>query len=164
VTDAKVTVRQAVEEDDAALLELDRTAWDSRSGFPSFRLAERDSFFTERNRPEAVLVATDGAQVLGFARLVDKYPFVEGAGVLLVAGLAVAPGARRRGVGSALLEAITEEARRRDGRKICLNVFSANIEAQRLYKRHGYLIEARRTAEFIIDGEPMDDLVLAKFL
>ncbi|GAA1631426.1 hypothetical protein GCM10009744_19570 [Kribbella alba] len=164
VTDVGVTVRQAVEADDAALLDLDRNAWDSRSGFPSFRTVERDSFFNEHSRPEAVLVATDGDQVLGFARLVDKYSFVEGAGVLLVAGLAVAPTARRRGVGSALLDAITAEARRRHGRKISLNVFSANLRAQRLYERHGYVVEARRIAEFIIDGEPMDDLVLAKFL
>jgi ribosomal protein S18 acetylase RimI-like enzyme len=164
VTDAKVTVRQAVEADDAALLELNRAAWDSRSGFPSFQSAERESYFNEHNRPESNLVATEGDEVIGFARLVDKHPFVEGAGVLLVGGLAVAPSARRRGVGSALLDAVTAEAKRRDARKISLNVFGSNAEAQRLYARHGYVLEGRRTAEFLIDGELIDDLALAKFL
>ncbi|TDU91147.1 ribosomal protein S18 acetylase RimI-like enzyme [Kribbella voronezhensis] len=161
---AKVTVRQAVEEDSAALIELERTAFDSRSGFPSFRTAVRESFFTERCQPEHVLVAVDGDEIIGFARLTDKYPFVEGAGVLMVGGLAVAPTARRRGVGSALLEAVEAEGRRRGARKISLNVFGVNTEAQRLYAKHGYVVEARQTAEFTIDGELMNDLGLALFL
>jgi ribosomal protein S18 acetylase RimI-like enzyme len=160
----KVTVRKAVETDSAALLELERTSFDSRSGFPSFRTAVRESFFNERCQPDQVLVATDGEELVGFARLPNKYPFIEGAGVLMVAGLAVAPTARRRGVGSALLEAIAAEGRRQGARKICLNVFSVNEAAQRLYARHGYIVEARQTAEFVIDGELMDDLGLALFL
>jgi ribosomal protein S18 acetylase RimI-like enzyme len=164
VTEAEVTVRQAVEADSAALIELERTAFDSRSGFPSFRTAERESFFTERCQPEHVLVAVDGDEIVGFARLTDKYPFVEGAGVLTVGGLAVALTARRRGVGSALLNAIKAEGIRRGARKISLNVFGVNDDAQRLYARHGYVVESRRTAEFTIDGELMDDLGLALFL
>lgn len=159
-----MTVRQAVEADSAVLIELERTAFDSRSGFPSFRVAERESFFTERCQPQNVLVATDGDEIVGFARLTDKYPFVEGAGVLTVGGLAVAQSARRRGVGSALLNAIKAEGERQGARKISLDVFGVNDEAQRLYARHGYIVEARRTAEFTIDGELMNDLGLALFL
>lgn len=164
MTEAEVIVRKAVEADSETLIELERTAFDSRSGFPSFRVAEKESFFTERCQPENVLVATDGDEIIGFARLTNKYPFPEGAGVLTVGGLAVAQTARRRGVGSALLNAIKAEGERQGARKICLDVFGVNVEAQRLYAKHGYVVESRRTAEFTIDGELMNDLGLALFL
>ncbi|MBM7493173.1 hypothetical protein [Micromonospora luteifusca] len=35
---------------------------------------------------------------------------------------------------------------------------------QRLYERHGYVVEGRHTAEFLIDGEFVDDLALAESL
>lgn len=164
VTDNRVTVRRAVEADDAELLALDQASWDSDSGFPSFTTSAQVRFFSERSGPDAHLVAEHDGELVGYVRLQDKYPFVEGAGVLAVNGLAVAPKARRLGVGSALLEAVTAESRRRGARKISLNVFATNPAAQRLYERHGYVVEARRTAEFLIDGRYTDDLGLAKFL
>jgi len=45
-----------------------------------------------------------------------------------VGGLAVAQSARRRGVGSALLNAIKAEGERQGARKICLDVFIVDID------------------------------------
>jgi ribosomal protein S18 acetylase RimI-like enzyme len=84
--------------------------------------------------------------------------------VLAINGLAVSASARRLGVGSALLEEAAAEGKRRGARKITLNVFSSNTVAQRLYERHGYVVEARRRDEFLIEGRYVDDLGLAKFL
>jgi ribosomal protein S18 acetylase RimI-like enzyme len=164
VTDELLVIRQARQDDDAALLALEGTAWESHLSFPSFRGKVRESFFNDRSGPESVLVAEYDGELAGYARLHDKYPMIEGAGVLSLNGLAVVPSARRRGVGSALLDAVTTEAKRRGARKISLLVFGTNTVAQRLYERHGYVIEARRTAEFLIEGEYVDDLELAKFL
>ena len=165
VTDDRVTVRPALEADEPQLLALELTSWDSNSGFPSFLTGERlEKFFNERSRPDDHLAAEYNGDLVGYIRFKDKYPFVEGAGVFGIHGLAVAPSARRLGVGSALLAAVTEEVRRRGGRKISLNVFGTNTAAQRLYERDGYVVEGRQASEFLIEGEYIDDLILAKFL
>jgi ribosomal protein S18 acetylase RimI-like enzyme len=85
-------------------------------------------------------------------------------GVLSVNGLAVAEKARGRGIGSILLTAATEEARRRGARKIALHVHGTNVTARRLYERHGYVLEGTHPREFLIEGEFVDSLDLAKFL
>lgn len=159
----EVTVRRAVESDDAFLLEIDRTSWDASSGFPSYQEAVRESFF-ERSGPEAHLVAEYDGQVVGYLRLQDKYPFPEGAGVLAVNGLAVAQTARSRGVASALLEAAAAEGRLRGARKISLHVHSTNAIARRLYERHGYVVEGTHPKEFFIEGTYIAALDMAKML
>ncbi|WP_405062222.1 GNAT family N-acetyltransferase [Kribbella sp. NBC_01505] len=159
----EVTIRWAVEADDPALLEIELTSWDGTTGFPSYLERLGDSFFG-KSGPEAHLVAEYDGTVVGYLRLEDKYPFREGAGVLAVNGLAVAQSARGHGIAAALLAAATAEARTRGARKLSLHVFGSNAAARRLYEREGYIVEATHTAEFIIDGRPTDDLVLAKIL
>ncbi|NEA33982.1 GNAT family N-acetyltransferase [Streptomyces sp. SID13031] len=103
-------------------------------------------------------------EVLGYVRLQDKYAFPEGTGVLSVNGLAVAKAARGRGIGSILMTAVTDEATRRGARKITLHVHGTNTVARRLYERHGYTVEGTHPREFLIEGQYVDSLVLAKFL
>jgi ribosomal protein S18 acetylase RimI-like enzyme len=164
VSEDRVTVRRAVDTDEAALLRIELTAWDASSGFPSFTPEDRTTFFTERSGPDAYLVAEEEGVVLGYIRLQDKYPFPEGVGVLSVNGIAVAESARGRGIGSTLLDAVTAEAKRRGVRKITLHVFASNVAARRLYERHGYVLEGTHPREFLIEGQFVDSLDLAKFL
>ncbi|WP_238165606.1 GNAT family N-acetyltransferase [Kribbella caucasensis] len=164
VTENRVTVRRAVESDDAVLLAIDSFAWDASSGFPSFGAADHDTFFTEARGPDAHLVAEIDGNVVGYLRLENKYPFEEGAGVLAINGVAVTASARGQGVGSALLDAATAEGKRRGARKLTLNVHSTNLGARRLYERHGYVIEGTHPQEFLIEGNYIDKLSLAKFL
>ncbi|WP_328526061.1 GNAT family N-acetyltransferase [Kribbella sp. NBC_00359] len=162
-TDQPLTVRRAVEADDAALLAIDRTAWDASSGFPSYLETIKDTFFV-RCGPEAHLVAEYDGEVVGYLRLEDKYPFPEGAGVLTINGLAVAQSARGRGVASTLLTAAATEGRLRDARKISLHVHSTNTAARRLYERHGYVIEGTHPNEFLIEGTSVASVDMAKTL
>lgn len=164
MTDDRVTVRRAVESDDQALLAIELSAWDASSGFPSFHDPAPETFFTDRAGPEAHLIAEDEGELVGYVRLQDGHKLIEGAGVLAINGLAVAPNARGRGVGSILLEAATAEGKRRGARKIKLHVFATNLAAQRLYERHGYVVEGVHKAEFFIENQYIDDLALAKFL
>jgi ribosomal protein S18 acetylase RimI-like enzyme len=159
-----VTVRRAVAEDDAALLELEYAAWDASSGFPSMTQPGRETFFTERALPEHHLVAVLDGVVVGYIRVTDRYPFEEGRGVLGIHGFAVSPATRRMGIGSLLLEAAEVEARRRGGRKIRLNVLGTNEGARRLYERHGYIVDGHSRDEFLIEGRLVDDYSLVKFL
>ncbi|MEU4190885.1 GNAT family N-acetyltransferase [Kribbella sp. NPDC026611] len=159
----RVTVRRAVEEDDGALLAIDKTAWDASSGFPSYQETLQDSFFA-RSGPDAHLVAEYGGAVVGYVRLENKYKFPEGAGVLGINGLAVAETARRRGVANALMEAATAEAHRRGARKLTLHVHMTNAPAVALYKQHGYTIEGTHPSEFLIDGVLIGHYTMAKLL
>jgi ribosomal protein S18 acetylase RimI-like enzyme len=160
----EVTVRRAVESDEAALLAIELTVWDASSGFPSMTPADKSSFFSERSGPADHLVAEDDGEVLGYIRLQEKYTFPEGDGVLSVNGLAVAKEARGRGIGAILLTAATDEGTRRGARKITLNVHGTNTVARRLYERHGYVVEGTHPREFLIEGQYVDKLTLAKDL
>ncbi|MEV5964724.1 GNAT family N-acetyltransferase [Kribbella sp. NPDC051952] len=160
MTDPHLTIRRAVESDDAALLEIDQTSWDASSGFPSYQDVIRDSFFA-RSGPEAHLVAEYDGEVVGYLRLQDKYTFPEGAGVLTINGLAVARHARGQGIAGALLEAAADEGRRRGARKISLHVHGTNTAARRLYERHGYTTEGTHPNEYLIEGTYTDSLDMA---
>ena len=160
---SEVRVRWAVEADDQVLLEIERSAWDASSGFPSFTEGLGDRFFA-RSGPEVHLVAEYGGAVVGYLRLQDKYPFPEGTGVLAVNGLAVAHSARGRGVASTLITAAVDESRRRGARKLSLNVHAVNAAARRLYERHGFVVEGFYHDEFIIEGTLIDALAMAKTL
>ena len=81
-----------------------------------------------------------------------------------VLGLAVAPEARRRGVATALLTAAEERARARGARKLSLRTFSTNPHAISLYTRFGFQREGVLRAEYLIDGQYVDDVLLAKYL
>ena len=58
--------------------------------------------------------------------------------VVLVDELYVAPEARSRGLGSALLAAVESLTRERGGRLIEIAVDGADTDAHRFYERHGY--------------------------
>ena len=163
MTANRLTVRRAVETDDAVLLRIDQTSWDATSGFPSYQENIRDSFFA-RSGPEAHLVAEYDGQVVGYLRLQDKYPFPEGSGVLAINGLAVAQEVRGQGVATALLEAAAAEGKRRGARKISLHVHGTNTVARRLYERHGYVVEGTHPREFLIEGTYIDAVDMAKML
>jgi ribosomal protein S18 acetylase RimI-like enzyme len=63
---------------------------------------------------------------------------------LYVAGLAVIEGLRGQGLGTRLMAAIAERARRLDRPRISLICFERNEAAMRLYRRLGYRELARR--------------------
>jgi ribosomal protein S18 acetylase RimI-like enzyme len=56
----------------------------------------------------------------------------------LLDGLCVAENARSRGIGTALLDALTDEARRRGYRALRLDVIDTNTRARALYDRLGF--------------------------
>lgn len=60
-------------------------------------------------------------------------------GILLMDGIFVSEGARGLGVGSALLNAIKNEAKARDCTKVRLDVIDGNPRARALYERQGFI-------------------------
>lgn len=159
-----IRIRPAEAGDDAALLALDTIAWDSSSGFPSFREKERETFFDERTTPETIVVAELDGAVTGYSRLVPKSPIPENSHVLGIFGLAVDPAARGKGVGEALVRGTIDRAREKGAHKLMLHVFAVNAGARRLYERCGFRVEAVLRDELLIDGEYVDDVIMAVFL
>lgn len=165
ITTGTVVVRVAAASDDAALARLDIEAFSPQSGFPSSVSAVGSPFFSVRNPPEAHLVADDAGVLLGYLRLKQQLDDVpENAHVLAIHGLAVAPGARRRGVGTALMNAAEDAARSRGARKLSLRMFGGNDTARALYENLGYTVEGVMVAEFLIDGGYVDDILMTKRL
>lgn len=83
----------------------------------------------------ALLVAQDGERVVGTVQLALAQPDNQGHRADLCKML-VAPGARRQGVGAALLDAAERVGR--DLRKTLLVLDTANADAERLYERAGW--------------------------
>ncbi len=96
------------------------------------------------SRSHAILVAADGDLRLGFALLVFDLPDeVTGLAQAFLAYMAVEVGQRGHGVGTLLLAACEEEARRHGTPYLGLMVTEGNSAAQRLYDRAGYRTERR---------------------
>lgn len=95
----------------------------------------------------------------------------EGFAILRVAGaeaellsLDVLPAARRRGVGSALLQDALGEAAARGAREVFLEVDVANTAARALYEGAGFVTRGRRPNYYRnADGTRSDALVMALY-
>jgi ribosomal protein S18 acetylase RimI-like enzyme len=158
-------VRPARLGDDAALAELDATAWSAESGFPSvFSGGHGGRFFNADNPPDVHLVAEAAGRVVGYIRLKAPTKLPENAHVIQVQGLAVHPAARRRGIAELLLVAAEERVRDRGMRKLSLRVLSTNQRAISLYERLGFAREGDLRGEFFINGSYVDDILMAKHL
>ena len=81
----------------------------------------------------------------------------ETAGELHINNVAVRAEYRRRGIGSALLNRVLDEARRRKANAAFLEVRSANHAAQALYEKSGFKAIARRADYY---SEPREDAVV----
>jgi ribosomal protein S18 acetylase RimI-like enzyme len=160
---AGLKIRTAREDDDAALVAVDRETWSPKVS-PSARPPE-SPFFNERTFPENVLVAELDGKVVGWGKIEHPTPMPSSAHVWHVTGLAVDPAFAGRGIGQALMEGLIAEARRRGGRKMTLRVFGPNDRARRLYDRLGFEVEGCFREEFMVGGgEFVDDYAMALFL
>lgn len=73
--------------------------------------------------------------------------------------LAVAPAARRAGVGARLLDAVLREVEARGGRTVHLEVRAGNVAAIALYQSRGFAAGARRKDYY---REPVEDAVMMR--
>ncbi len=76
--------------------------------------------------------------------------------------IAVAPAHQRHGLGTTLLGALVDEARRRRATEVLLDVRADNEPALALYRRHGFDRIARRRGYF--GAGRIDGLVLRRWL
>ena len=72
----------------------------------------------------------------------------------------VAPEARGRGTGEALVRALLEAARATGAEKVLLGVAADNGAAKALYERCGFRAFALEERCMIVDGEPVDEWLM----
>ncbi len=93
----------------------------------------------ERIEGAWLVQARDASGVLGSAGLGSHWE-PERATVATLFGMYVAPRARGRGVGEALVHAVLDEGRQRGKSEVVLEVTSNNPAAQALYERCGFVV------------------------
>ena len=77
-----------------------------------------------------------------------------------IANLAVDPDSRERGIGSALLDAALDEARRQRTDEVFLEVRSSNLRARQLYESRGFAEVGRRRRYY---RQPVEDAVILRW-
>ena len=62
------------------------------------------------------------------------------------------------------MEEAKAEAVRRGARKLSLRVMAPNATARRLYEACGFVVEGILVGEFILNGRPVDDVLMTSRL
>jgi len=157
-----IETRPAEPADENALAALDLATWTwLTSPAPRPDPASGWTFFDERTRPHDVIVATVHGEVAGYVKLGRATPLAASDHVVTVNGLAVDPTRQRLGAGRALIGAAAAEARARGARRLTLRVLGPNAGARRLYESAGFVVEGVQRGEFLLEGEYVDDVLMA---
>ena len=107
----------------------------------------------------AVFVADDEGLIVGRLSIArDQHPASRHVADI---GLMVAATHRRRGIGTALLEAAVDWARRAGVRKLELHVFPWNEAGIKLYERFGFVQEGYRRQHYLRGDEYVDAILMA---
>ena len=102
-------------------------------------------------------LAWQGADAVGLANCFEGYSTFKAQPLVNIHDLAVQPGARGRGVGQALMQAVEQEGKARNACKITLEVLSGNTVALKSYERFGF-------AAYQLDPAAGQALFLQKWL
>jgi RimJ/RimL family protein N-acetyltransferase len=107
----------------------------------------------------AVFVAEDEGHIVGRLSIArDQHPASRHVADL---GLMVAASHRRRGIGTALLDAAVRWARAAGVRKLELHVFPWNEAAVKLYENYGFVREGLRRGQYRRGDEYVDAILMA---
>jgi ribosomal protein S18 acetylase RimI-like enzyme len=162
-----VVLRLAVPDDAAAITEFVNTVGREER----FVLRERATWTLDEERE--TLGAADGKDSAFFVGEING----QLSGLLNIArgqwpknrhvaefGMACLPDCRGIGLGTALLTRALEWARSVGIRKVRLEVFASNVPAVSLYRKMGFEEEGRLHQEFLIDGNLVDGVLMARWL
>nr|WP_316520882.1 GNAT family N-acetyltransferase [Kitasatospora sp. K002] len=161
--DDDLIIRVARSEDDRELAVVNHAAWSVLSDVLPPPPVE-DPIFDERHTPEQYLLAVLDGRIVGYVRQVPPTPLACNRHVRQIQGLVVDGTVRGRGIGRRLVEAACAAARAEGARRVTLRVLGWNAPARRLYESCGFVVEGSLAEEFLIDGQYVDDVWMARSL
>lgn len=127
-------------------------------------LENRRAWMRERQgRGFPVLVADDSGRAVGYASFGDFRPF-EGYRITCEHSVYVAEGARRRGLGTALVEALIKEARKLGKQSMVGGIDAANTDSIALHAKLGFVEVARMPGVGTKFGRKLDLVLMQKAL
>lgn len=156
-------IRHATEADAPAIRALDLAAWSSTFS-PSPPPAPGADIPPLLADGLTVLVAEVEGEVAGYVNVGRSLPMESNSHVLEIRGINVGADFRGLGIGHDLMAAAEGVARERGARKIKLRVLGPNAAARSLYESCGYIVEGVLRDEFLLDGEYLDDILMARRL
>lgn len=115
-----------------------------------------------RLRDDYYLLAVRNDDVVGFAHAERGTYRRNRHSATLVMGLL--PEFRGQGLGTQMLGLIDQWAKRVGVTRLELTVMAHNLPAIALYARRGYAAEGTRRQSLMVDGTPVDELVMSKIL
>lgn len=104
--------------------------------------AVAEAFLRDRftNNDSVVFLAFDprSGNGLGFVQLYPSFSSVAARRIWILNDLFLAPAARHRGIGRALLDAARDHGKATDAKRLVLSTAAANREARALYESYGF--------------------------
>lgn len=169
---ASFLIREAVEEDAKALLDLfvsvvEEEAFFIMSTEECLRTVEEQAFYIRyqiQHSSSCIFVMMDGEELIGkISVLGGSYLRTQHVGTI---EMFVRARYRGKGIGSALLKYVIEWSRaNRFLKKLSLSVFADNKAAIALYQKHGFVEEGRSIAAFQeVDNRLRDNIYMAVFV
>ena len=137
-----VRVREARSADVEAMVELLGYLFKQEKEFVPTAAKQRRALEILLAQPTMgrLFVLTRGSRILGMVSLLFTISTAEGGKVALLEDLVVRPDQRGRGLGTRLLRAAVDWARKEGLMRITLLTDSDNVRARRLYLRHGFAV------------------------
>jgi ribosomal protein S18 acetylase RimI-like enzyme len=138
----RYSIRQATEEDadSVAKLESDFSSDLRAIGIPADSSFSADVYLRDGFGPNPAfsgLVADTGTELIGYLLYHLGYEVEDAARILYVIDLYVHRGARREGVGQALMNEAVSVCRELGGSQVCWSVYTSNTPAIGFYERLG---------------------------
>jgi RimJ/RimL family protein N-acetyltransferase len=157
---AQFVVRPAQAGDARAMAEIFAAVAQERDGIatePPVNVEETAAAFARS--ADGSVVAVAGGRIVGMIHVeASRHGFGE-------FGMLVDRDWRGRGVGSALVQAAVDRARRQGLHKLCLEVFPHNTAAIALYRTCGFTEEGRRVKQYRrASGELWDTIMMGRLL
>jgi ribosomal protein S18 acetylase RimI-like enzyme len=98
---------------------------------------QRDSAFKQALRKSELIVAEQDGILVGFIHCVMHNDVIDGGPNAFITAFYVTPKNRRKGLGSALLRKVIQEAVEKGA--VGIEASTTNTEARRLYEKHGFM-------------------------
>jgi len=121
----------------------------------SYSVPWKDATFLSllRRTDSDLYVAEDRGGIIGYTACWTVIDQAE------LGNVAVAPEARGRGAGGALVDTVVERVRERGARDLFLEVRESNLGAQSLYRERGFVVVSRRRSYY---AHPTEDALVMR--